>query len=328
MAKKTLKKSPAKKKSNHVIGIDLGGTKVLSALFDSKGKMLAERKAPTELAEGWPGLRRQLITMCKELSEEFGAPSAVGIGSAGPLHAPSGMLLDPTNFGWPTAKIAIARELEKALKLPVRLENDAAAAILAEHWKGGAGADAIVITLGTGLGVGVMVEGKLMRGSRGLHPEIGHILLRPGDRTALCACGNLGCSEALLSGNHFGRRASDRLKMPGISAKQVSELARNGNLQAKALFEEYGDMLGDFIYNLSMHYYTKKVILTGSFADAHGHFLARAEARLSKSLERRLKTLPILPQIRVSRLGNRAGVLGAAYIAMHADYAAPVPLKK
>lgn len=315
----------SRKAPGQVIGIDLGGTKVLAAVVTESGKVLEERKVPTELGTGWPGLKKQLIALCRELIATHGAVKAIGIGSAGPLHAPSGVLLDPTNFGWPTAKIAITRELEKALKIPVRLENDAASAVLAEHWKGGAGNDCAVVTLGTGLGVGVMIEGKVLRGSRGLHGETGHLLLRPGDRTALCGCGNYGCSEALLSGNHFGFRAEARLKMPGINAKQVSEMARNGNLPAKALFDEYGGMLGEFIYNLVTQHYPKKVILTGSFADAHPHFLARAEERLKELLERRLRTMPILPSIQISRLRNRAGCLGAAFIALNDHYFAPDP---
>ncbi|RZA09319.1 MAG: ROK family protein [Proteobacteria bacterium] len=327
---KTLRAKPRAMKSpgrapTQVIGIDLGGTKVLAAMVSASGKVIEERKVPTELGSGWPGLRKQLIEICKELMAEHGLAKAVGIGSAGPLHAPSGTLLDPTNFGWPTAKIAIARELQKALKIPVRLENDAASAVLAEHWKGGAGNDCIVVTLGTGLGVGIMVEGKVIRGSRGLHGETGHILLRPGDRTALCNCGNYGCSEALLSGNHFGFRAAARLKMPDIKAKQVSEMARNGNLPAKALFDEYGTMLGEFIFNLTTMFYPKTVILTGSFAEANPHFLPRAEERLRQLLERRLKTLPIMPEIRISRLGNRAGCLGAAFVALNDEYFAPSP---
>lgn len=304
-----------------VIGIDLGGTKVHAAMVNSAGKIVAEKRVPTDLAGGWPGLKKQLIALCKELTKENGKAVAVGIGSAGPLHAPSGKLLDPTNFGWPAAVIPIARQLQTALKIPVRLENDAAAAVLAEHWKGGAGNDCVVITLGTGLGVGVIIDGKLLRGSRGLHPEAGHVILRSGDRSALCGCGNYGCSEALLSGVNFGKRAAAALNMPGITAKQVAELAKNGNLKARALFSEYADLLAAYFLNMITLFYPKKIVLTGSFAEAHPLFLPEAGEKLRQLLERRLQTMPIYPEIRLSRLGNRAGVLGAAFIALHKDYA-------
>lgn len=306
--------------SAKVIGIDLGGTKIVAAMVNASGKTLGEIKVPTELSQGWPGLKKQILELCRTLIKEHGKPKAVGIGSAGPLHAPSGKLLDPTNFGWPAAVVPLARHLETALKLPVRLENDAAAAVLAEHWKGGAGKNCVVITLGTGLGVGVIINGKLFRGARGLHPEAGHLVLKPGDRSALCGCGVEGCAEAYLSGVNFGKRAAVKLKMPGISAKQVAEMARNGNKEAKECFSEYSEMLAAYLLNMVVLFYPEKVILTGSFADAHSLFLPETEARLRVLLERRLKTIPLYPEIRISKLGNRAGMLGGAYIALNKNY--------
>jgi glucokinase len=265
-------------------------------------------------------LKKQIVEICQSLAKEHGKPKSIGIGSAGPLHAPSGKLLDPTNFGWKAAVVPITRQLETALKIPVHLENDAAAAVLAEHWKGGAGKNCVVLTLGTGLGVGVIINGKLLRGARGLHPEAGHLVLRPGDKSALCGCGVEGCAEAYLSGMNFGKRSATKLKMPGISAKQIAELARNGNSQAMAQFSEYSEMLAAYILNMVVLFYPEKVILTGSFADAHSLFLPETEARLRVLLERRLKTIPLYPEIRVSKLGNRAGILGGAYVALNKYY--------
>lgn len=303
-----------------VIGIDLGGTKIAAAMVNSQGKILAEKKLPTDLGAGWKGLATQIKSICTQLVKEKGKAKAIGIGSAGPLHAPSGKLLDPTNFGWPSGVIPLVKDLSRSLKTPVLLENDAAAAVLAESWKGGAGNDCVILTLGTGLGVGVMIEGKLLRGSRGLHPELGHLLLRPLDQSALCGCGNYGCSEALLSGNHFGRRAAMKLGIGQISAKEVAEMAKNGNELALGCFEEYSLLLADFLHNMVVGFYPKKIILTGSFADASALFLPKAEKRLRELLSRRLKTIPLFPEVRVSKLGNRAGVLGGAYIALHKNY--------
>jgi len=304
-----------------VIGIDLGGTKVAAALVDSRGKILGERKQPVELGAGWPGLKRQLIQLSRGLMQEHGKVSAVGIGSAGPLHAPSGKLLDPTNFGWKAAVVPIASQLQAALKIPVRLENDAAAAVLAEHWKGGGGRNCVVLTLGTGLGVGVLVGGKLLRGARGLHPEAGHMLLNPGDVSALCGCGVHGCAEAYLSGMNFGRRAAARIGKPGATGKDVADLAARGNKEALAAFREYSSYLAAYLLNTVVLFYPEQILLTGSFAEAAPYFLPQAEEELKRLLERRLKTLKIYPKIRVSRLGNRAGVLGAAYVALHKNYA-------
>lgn len=305
-----------------VIAIDLGGTKVAAAVVDQKGKLLTETKLPTALNGGWPTLRKQLVDLCRELRKAHPGVKAVGIGSAGPLDAPEGLLLDPTNFGWVSPlKVNIVRELKRSLRLPVHLENDAAAAILAEHWKGGAKKNALVLTLGTGLGVGVVTEGKLVRGGRGLHPESGHLLLRAGDETAPCGCGNLGCAEAYLSGSNFARRAGRALNAPGISAKEVTERAVNGDRAAIALFQEYAELMAELVHNFVVLYYPETVVLTGSFAAAAPLFLDDVKKKLRVLLARRLKTLPIYPEIRVSRLQNRAGILGAAYVALHSDYA-------
>lgn len=302
----------------HVIGIDLGGTKIAAGLVSKEGKVLKELKVPSRLGEGWPGLRRQLTEIVKELSVK--KVKAVGIGSAGPLHAPSGKLLDPTNFGWEGAQtISLTRDLGKSLKLPVMLENDAAATVLAERWKGGAGDNCVVLTLGTGLGMGVICDGRLVRGGRGLHPEGGHLLLRAGDPTALCGCGNYGCAEAYLAGKKFDERAERKLgeKLKGT---EWAARAAAGDEGARALFEEYSTLLAEYLQNLVVLYYPKTVIFTGSFAAAHEQFLPQAREKLEALIRRRLLTIPLLPQMRPSKLGHKSGILGGAYVALHSNY--------
>jgi glucokinase len=307
------------KKQKYVIGIDLGGTKIAAALLAQNGKILAEEKQPSQLQNGWSGLRQQILEICGKL-QKIKKVSAVGIGSAGPLHAPSGKLLDPTNFGWGPKIVPLTKDLEKSLKLPVKLENDAACAALAEYWKGKAGGDCVILTLGTGLGVGVLLEGKLLRGSRGLHPEMGHQVLRPNDADALCGCGNLGCAEALLSGVNVAKRAARQWGLATLTGKELWGLAERKDPRALAAFAEYSDLLGNYFFNLVTTFYPKKIILTGSFAEAHRAFLPEAKNVLKKLLTRRLQTMPIEPEVRLSSLGNRAGIYGAAYIALQKEY--------
>ena len=184
----------------------------------------------------------------------------------------------------------------------------------------------IVITLGTGVGVGVVCGGKLVRGARGLHPEGGHVLLRPGDLSAPCGCGLYGCAEAFLSGKNFAKRAATLLHEPGLTGAQLSERAAAGDGRVLELFQDYSALLAEFLQDLVVLYYPQRVILTGSFAAAHPHFLPLARKILEDLLARRLKTIPLLPELRISRLSENAGVLGAAFVAMHsrsgvADYA-------
>jgi glucokinase len=303
----------------NVIGIDVGGTKVAAGLVSKEGKILRELRMPTRLADGWPGLRAQLVEICRELKDK--KTKAVGIGSAGPLHAPTGKLLDPTNFGWAEKKggakpISMTAELKKILKMPVHLENDAAATALAERWKGGGGDDFVVLTLGTGLGMGVINNGKLVRGGRELHPEGGHVLLRSGDPTAPCGCGLYGCAEAFLAGRNFDDRAEKKLGLK-LKGTEWAAKAEAGDEAASALFAEYSELLADYLLNLVVLYYPKTVIFAGSFAAAHPQFLPAAKQRLKLLLERRLKTVPLLPVLRPSKLGARSPILGGAYVALH-----------
>lgn len=306
------------------IGIDIGGTKVAIGLVSPSGKVLAEKREPTRLAGGWPELKTQLVELCRSIQKENSVKArAVGIGSAGPLHAPSGTLLDPTNFGWTKPlKVKVTSELKSVLKIPVHLENDAAAAVLAERWKGGGGKNCVVLTLGTGLGMGVICNGELVRGGRELHPEGGHVLLRAGDRSALCGCGVYGCAEAFLSGKNFEARARVALGESLVTGATLAERAKSGDRRVQALFDEYSQLLAEYLLNLVVLYYPEQVIFTGSFAAAHPHFLPKAEEKLREFLHRRLRTLPLLPKLRVSRLGNSAGIIGAAFVGFH-----PIPAR-
>ncbi|MGZ3706813.1 MAG: ROK family protein [Bdellovibrionota bacterium] len=307
-----------KSKNKQWIGIDLGGTKVAAAIVSQTGRAKGLLREPTNLAGGWTALKTQLLRLCSELQRVHGKVQGIGIGSAGPLHAPSGKLLDPTNFGWTSPLVVnLSRELSRTLRIPVSLENDAAAAVLAESWKGGGGKNCVVVTLGTGVGLGVVCDGKLVRGGRGLHPEGGHMLLRPGDPSAPCGCGNLGCAEAFLSGVNFGNRASRLLGESGLTGAALEARATAGDKRVLALFAEYSELLADYLQNLVVLYYPERVILTGSFAEAHPHFLSAARARLRELISRRLRTLPLEPEVRLSKLDRNAGVLGAAFVAMH-----------
>ena len=114
-----------------VLALDIGGTKIAAAAVNSQGQFLKEAKIPTFTAN-WPEAKTQILEMAKSFLSEHPDIKACGIASAGPLHAPSGRLLNPTNINW--GEVELTKELEKELKIPVLLENDAAAAVLGEHW--------------------------------------------------------------------------------------------------------------------------------------------------------------------------------------------------
>ena len=311
-----------KHKEKRVLGFDLGGTKVALALVTERGKILDEVREPVRVSEGPKALLEQLAGLALGMMKTHGKISAVGIASAGPLDPFRGVLLDPTNFftdGKSWGKIALQAPLHKKLKHPVRVDNDAAAAALAEgQWGAGKGSkNFMVLTLGTGLGTGIVANGALVRAGRKLHPEAGHLIVKAGDVSAPCGCGNLGCAEAYLSGKNFGLRFAHAHPGATSDAKQISDAAREGNASALKHFDEYSDILATTIHNYVVLYSPERVVVTGSFALASDLFLQKTSEKLEILLTRRRVGVDLLPRLMVSKLGNREPVLGGAYIALN-----------
>lgn len=311
-----------------VLSFDLGGTKLAAAVVSSRGKVLKQIRVPAAFEQGKTAVIKQIVTLGRELIKQFQEIKTVGIASAGPLDPVKGVLLDPTNFvsdlgRW--GRVPFTAILEKKLQRKVFLENDAAAAILAEHWVGAAKnhKNAIILTLGTGLGTGIICNGELVRSGHHFHTEAGHMVIRAGDPTATCGCGNLGCAEAFLSGRNFARRTAKRLDIPFLSADEITDMARRDHRLAKAAFEEYSTLMAVTLYNLVRIFNPEIFIFTGGFAAASDLFLKPTIKKLDKSLNSAPKQLVAVrsPKIVVSSLHNDAGLIGAAYRAVkHARY--------
>ena len=308
----------------YVLAYDLGGTKVAVGIVNSKGKILEEIRVPTVFAQGKDAVIRQLAELGMTLISRYPKVRRVGMASAGPLDPDKGVLLDPTNFAsaagtW--GKVPLARALSQKLKRPVYLENDAAAAMLAEHWIGAAKRydNAMILTLGTGLGTGIISNGNLLRAGRGLHPEAGHVIINSDDASAPCGCGNTGCAEAYLSGRNFTRRNQGRFSKQSpdleLDAKSMAELARKGDREAIAAFDEYAEMMAVAIQNYAVIYCPEIVVFTGSFAQTSDLFLSTTRKRLEVLLARRRVGIDLMPKLAVSSLHNEAGLIGGAYVA-------------
>lgn len=306
-----------------VLAYDLGGTKVAAGVVDASGKILAYHREAAFIKQGKKATLDQLIRIGKEMIAKYPKVSAVGVACAGPLNPIKGELLDPTNFSGPDGawgRVPLAAILAKGLKKKVFLENDAAAAILAEAWKGlkPNTKNAMILTLGTGLGTAVIANGELVRGGRHQHTEGGHLIINSDDESAPCGCGQNGCAEAYLSGRSFTYRARKRLGNDIIDAPQIAARAREGDPAAIALFDEYAEMLAVALHNFVVLFYPEVVVFTGSFAAAHDLFLKKAEKKLAKRLERRNLVMNLQPKLFVSKLENQAGLLGGAYVALRA----------
>lgn len=308
-----------------VVGLDIGGTKVHGALVAADGAVLREQKSPVHLHEGPGPFAQQLAKMIVTLAEGQNI-RAVGLGCAGPLDSETGELLDPTNFftdGKSWGKVPLIAMVKKELEqlkfsaVPLHLENDAAAAVLGEAWLGGGEQkNILVMTLGTGVGVGVLVNGRLTRSRHNLHPEASHIPLNYSDTSALCGCGNQGCIEAYLSGVNFTQRLAREWNEPNLTGEELGARAKGKEEKVLAAFARYSEWLAQAIHAYAVLYAPKSVVLSGGFSTLSENFLPQTQKLLPDLLKRRRDGVDLLPTVKVSRLYESIGVLGAARVAL------------
>ncbi|MGQ9661488.1 MAG: ROK family protein [Kiritimatiellia bacterium] len=183
------------------VGFDLGGTKMMGAVFDGRFKVLARQRRKTKATRGVnAGIQRIVATIEEALTETGVKRSevrAIGIGSPGPLDLNHGVILETPNLGW--KKVPLARKLREIFHCPVFLINDVDAGVYGEYRFGAArGARCVVGAFpGTGIGGGCVYEGKIIRGKSLSCFEMGHITVQPDG--PLCGCGRYGCLEAVAS---------------------------------------------------------------------------------------------------------------------------------
>src|SRR5579883_3438626 len=196
-----------------VIGVDVGGTKVAAGLVHCSGAVL-RRVRVSMLAGGTPQDGFAAVKSAIDALLAGAAPPAlggIGICSPGPLDPRAGIVINPPNLPcW--RNFPLAAETARAYALPVCLDNDANAAVLAEaRWGAGAGfGNVLYLTIGTGIGTGVIVDQQVYHGRTGAAGEGGHMSIDY--RGPLCTCGKRGCIEALASGPAIARRAQSKLR--------------------------------------------------------------------------------------------------------------------
>ena len=310
MAKKTL-----------AIGVDVGGTKISMVVGHARGKIFACRQIPTRAQT-----RRaipEMIENLKAFTEDprfKGKIRGVGLGIPGPINNESGIVpFSPNLQGW--KGVPLKRLLQKALKLPVRMENDANAAGLGEKIFGqGRGLENFIyITVSTGIGGGIVVHGKLLEGASFVAGEVGHMtIVANGER---CGCGRKGCLEAYASGSAMARYAGKHLtpkekkailkysSRGNLEAKTIGLAARSGNRAALKIYERAGFYLGIGIANLLNILNPQKVILGGGVwkSSPPEFWNAMMMSCKSQAWPQAFKTVNIVR----SKLQGRAGDLGA-----------------
>ena len=309
--------------SDLAIGVDIGGTKVLGGVVDLTGKILRTFRADTP-REGGDALNQVIADVVAELQTTHKTES-IGISAAGLVSSDRQTMLGAPNIkDWDG--VNIAKALHKISGINSIVENDANSAAWAERVYGaGKGQEnVIMITVGTGLGGAAIVDGKPLRGANGTGAEFGHMRVAPGGE--LCGCGIRGCFEQYASGTALMRQtkaaiakdpdsAKDLLArgdgtITGLLGNHITDAARAGDKLAIGVLENLGDWLGQGIATLAMLFDPAIVVIGGGVIDA-------GELLLEPARRAMMREMPFVgkhpvPEIVAAKLGNDAGLVGAA----------------
>lgn len=300
------------------IGVDVGATKVLGGIVDPAGKVLEICRRPTP-ADDAAATRDVIIEVVRELSAGREV-EAVGIGAVGLVDAARSAVLFAANLAWRDEPLQ--RDVQVAVGVPVVVENDANAAAWAEFRYGAArdaSDSAVMVTVGSGIGGGIVLNGRLLRGARGIAAEPGHMLAWPGGRR--CGCGRLGCLDQYASGSalvRFAREgaAASPSSLSGVAeltGAMVTEAAQAGDGVAVEAFSKIAYWLGLGAADIVQLLDPQVVVVGGGVVEAGDLLMAPLLATYNEALASR-GTLSV-PEIRPAEMGNEAGLIGAADLA-------------
>jgi predicted NBD/HSP70 family sugar kinase len=291
------------------VGVDLGGTKVEACLVDGARQVLARKRRPSE-----PGLgRERVVTNILDLVAETAggaAYEAVGMGTPGTYHPG-----DDIMYGAPHTplyeKPGLVSLLRSKLGVPLTVENDANCLALAEFFAQchGRFATVMAVILGTGMGAGLILGERLHRGPNGSAGEIGHTSVAIDGRP--CECGRRGCGEAYLSGPSLSRRYAELSGGP-LPPEGIFARYGEGDVHARRVFEESFRVMGELFANCVNALDLEAIVLGGGVSNIPLWYERVPPVMNGALFGVPGRKIPILKAV----LGDSAGVLGAAYLAL------------
>ena len=314
-------------RENYVVGVDMGGTKILAAIVGSNGQIVSRFKAMTRADKGADEVINRIAECISESIKKANLDHtqirAIGIGAPGVIDSKTGVVIYAPNLRW--TNVALKTALENQIKIPVTVDNDVNLGTLGEQALGaGRGVDNLIgIFVGTGIGGGIILNGKLFYGANRTAGEIGHVILKPnGPR---CSCGNRGCLEALASRTAISRYVRKAITqqgkksiLPELNGGSL-DLVRSGAL-AKAV--KRGDKVTAKAIQRAQYYLgigvatvvglvnPQVVVLGGGLIEAMGEdFVSEV---YNNAAELALPNAMNGVEVVSASLGDDAGVIGAA----------------
>lgn len=312
-----------------LIGVDLGGTTIKFAILTLDGEVQQKWSIKTNILDEGSHIVPDIIESINHHLDLYGMKPedfvGIGMGTPGTVDIEKGTVIGAYNLNWKTTQ-NVKEEVEKGTGIKFVLDNDANVAALGERWKGaGENADNVVfITLGTGVGGGIIAEGKLLHGMSAAG-EVGHINVEP--EGYVCTCGNRGCLETYASATGVVRVARDMaeefagqsaLKVAvdngdDVTSKMVFDLAKEDDALALSVVDRVCRYLGVACANISCILHPEYIVIGGGVSAA-GNFLLERVVKYFKKYA--FPTIRNTTTLKLAQLGNDAGVIGAASLAL------------
>jgi glucokinase len=307
---------------NTVVGVDIGGTKVAAGLVNEAGEIIYQTRTPMDGHRDAAAGLAAVETAIRSVIKQDGSVREIGICSPGPLDPEKGIVINPPNLPcW--RNFPLAENIRKLFALPVRIDNDANAAGLAEaRWGAGRGyRNVFYAGIGTGIGTGIVFNGAIYHGRTGAAAEGGHIGIDI--HGPVCGCGKRGCIEILASGPAIARRAREALAagarsrlremvegdVSQINSSHVAEAAASGDAIASDIMRETLDALAYWLGNIIDLLEPDVIVIGGGVSRILAPHLPEIRQRWNGAVVNPwLDQTPMVP----ARYGEDSGIAGAA----------------
>lgn len=310
------------------IGVDLGGTNLVAGVVNEAYEIVAKVRCKTRADGSSEEIMQDIARLCREAAEKAGVTieeiESVGIGVPGTCNMKTGIVEYVNNLNF--ENVPLVQRMNEMLHIPVYIGNDASAAALGEALAGAARDvnSCVCITLGTGVGGGIVIDGKIYEGCNYAGGELGHTVIQMNGEP--CKCGRSGCWEMYASATALVRQTKHAMethprtlmwqladgKLENVNGRTAFDAMRAGDMVGAAVVDQYIEYLACGVIDVVNIFQPDMICIGGGISHEGDTLLMPLREKVT--LERYSKFSKRQTEIVAAKLGNDAGIIGAAYL--------------